>query len=496
MISSTMCHLYPINEHRRLTKPHPRNQAQVAAAHLQMAKNQQMIQQQQMRRDPSDVDINGQRPHTPSSAENAPSPSKRPRLDNIPSQMIGNGRGPSQAFPGPMMDANQAVHASNMLMQGGINPGSLSEPQFVAFQQQNPAVQQKSIQVYAQNLAKTQQRQSMSKPGMQGHGSPIMQSGLESGGSGVPDFFNNPALQMGRGVPNGNQAGGNHALQDYQMQLMLLEQQNKKRLLMARQEQDVGRPDGQPGMPGAPGFAPVMSPSGSRSGPSPGPNDQMRGTPKMAKSGLPGSPMPDGSMPQTRVSPAAVNFANGPVPPEMFQQVKAMNEANGTIMRPPQNSHPHFNGQPFNPQHMEAMARVQQPVRMPNGTWQQGPPGQAPMMQQPPQAQQPAQMGTPQQRNDMPPPQAVPTGPAVNGRPNSPNQPAAPPTPNQTNKANPNAKGKKERETRKVGLYKPICRRIDLLTYNRSVPRRPRQPVRLRRRHLQKQKILPPLQHP
>ena len=31
---------------------------------------------------------------------------------------------------------------------------------------------------------------------------------------------------------------GSHALQDYQMQLMLLEQQNKKRLMMARQEQD------------------------------------------------------------------------------------------------------------------------------------------------------------------------------------------------------------------------------------------------------------------
>jgi hypothetical protein len=31
---------------------------------------------------------------------------------------------------------------------------------------------------------------------------------------------------------------GNHALQDYQMQLMLLEQGNKKRLMMARQEQD------------------------------------------------------------------------------------------------------------------------------------------------------------------------------------------------------------------------------------------------------------------
>ena len=34
------------------------------------------------------------------------------------------------------------------------------------------------------------------------------------------------------------QSQGNHALQDYQMQLMLLEQQNKKRLLMARQELD------------------------------------------------------------------------------------------------------------------------------------------------------------------------------------------------------------------------------------------------------------------
>ena len=30
----------------------------------------------------------------------------------------------------------------------------------------------------------------------------------------------------------------NHALLDYQMQIMLLEQQNKKRLLVARQEAD------------------------------------------------------------------------------------------------------------------------------------------------------------------------------------------------------------------------------------------------------------------
>ena len=428
----------------------------MAVAQMQMAKNQQMIQQQ-MRRNPSDVDINGQRPRTPSSAENAPSPSKRPRLENIPPQIMA-GRGPPHGFPGQMMDATQAVHANNLLMQGGINPGSLSVDQFAAFQQQNPQVQQKSIQVYAQNLAKDQQRQSMSKPDMQGHGSPTMQPGLDIGGPGVPEFFTNQAaMQIGRAPPNGNQPGGNHALQDYQMQLMLLEQQNKKRLLMARQEQETGgRPDGQPGMPVAQGFAPGMSPSASRSGPSPGPNDQMRGTPKMGKAGLPGSPMPDGSIPQTRGSPAAINFANGPMPSEVFQLGKPMSDSNG-IMRPPPSSHPQYSGAHFNPQQIDAMARVQQPGRMSNGNWQQGPPGQAPMMQQPPQAQQPPQMGTPQQRNDMPPPQAVPV---VNGRPSSPSQPAAPPTPSQSNKANP--KGKKEKEnSRKVGLHYLVCKSVD-----------------------------------
>jgi hypothetical protein len=45
------------------------------------------------------------------------------------------------------------------------------------------------------------------------------------------------------GNPQAVTQTGNHALQDYQMQLMLLEQQNKKRLLLARQEQDhTGNP--------------------------------------------------------------------------------------------------------------------------------------------------------------------------------------------------------------------------------------------------------------
>ena len=399
---------------------------------IQNLRNQQIMQQQHpMRRDPSDIDINGQRPRTPSAGDHAPSPSKRQRLDGVPfnPQMLPNGRGPPQGIPGQQVMGDPALNANNLLMNNGINPGNLSDSQFASFQQQNPAVQQKSIQVYAQNLAKNQRQQSMSNVGgISDQGSPIMPPGMELGA--VPDMYNpNPAMIRPQpSAPNG--PGGNHALQDYQMQLMLLEQQNKKRLLMARQEQDTigGRPDGQPGMPGAPGFAPGMSPQGSRGGPSPGPSEQAkRGTPKMNAAGLPGSPMPD----SMRGSPAATNF-NG-INPEMYAPM------NGAI-RPPPSSHPGFNGQ-FNPQAMAEMQRA----RMQNGNWQQGPQGQMPMIQQPqpqPQPQQPPQMGTPQQRNDMPPPAGVPGGAAANGRTGSP---TVAPSPQPASKAPP-----KKKDTKKV----------------------------------------------
>lgn len=416
---------------------HPSQQQQLA----QLAANskQQMMAQQQMRRDPSDLDINGQRPRTPSSAENAPSPSKRPRLDGVTGfngpQMMPNGRGPPQGLQGQqMMDHNET---NSILMQHGINPTNLTQPQFNSFQNQTPAVQQKSIQVYTQNMAQ-QQRQNMPKPRIPGQGSPMMQAGMELAGTGPgTEYFNiNPGMAM-RAPVQTNGAGGNHALQDYQMQLMLLEQQNKKRLLMARQEHDSGpRPEGQQGMPGATGFAPVMSPQGSRSGPSPGPNDQIkRGTPKMGASVLPGggSPMPDGSMPQGRESPAAMNY-NSQMPQEVYQM-----KMEG--MRPPPSSHPRFNQQPMTQEQMEAVRANQM-----GGGWapQQR---QAPMMPQIPQAQQPAQ-STPQQR-PMPPPTTLPAGATTNGRPASPAVPApAPQTPSTTAKPNPKAK-KNDEKTRK-----------------------------------------------
>lgn len=408
---------------------------------------QQMLQQQ-MRRDPSEMDMNGQRPRTPSSGDNAPSPSKRPRMEAHPGMMMQNGR--------PQQMLNQANGSPNaLLMQGGVPPGNLSDAQLMAFQQQPLQVQQKSLDVYSQNLRNHEQRQNMNKPGMPGQGSPMMQAGMDM--NAVNAEFYGANMQMARGgMPNGNGGAnnGNHALQDYQMQLMLLEQQNKKRLLMARQEQEIPRgPDGQPGMPGGAGFVgPAgMSPSGSRSGPSPGPGDQVkRGTPKMGQAGLPGSPMPDGSMPQARGSPASAMAMGNGMQADMFQ-MKNMNDGitvmgpNGNMMRPAPSSHPTFNQQ-FTPQQMAEMQ--QRRAGMPNGNWQHGPQGQAPMMQQQPpqqpqQPQQPSQMGTPQQRGNMPPPSGVPAGAAANGRPGSPAQPAAPPTPSQTNKANPKKKDPK-----------------------------------------------------
>ena len=150
-------------------------------------------------------------------------------------------------------------------------------------------------------------------------GSPMMQ-GMN------PQFDTNMQMDMYnqrmagpqiQGAPGGGQSG-NHALQDYQMQLMLLEQQNKKRLMMARQEQDnaVNR-DGGPGAPMV-GMQPGGMSPGSRTGTSPNPVDQMKRTPQLG--GIPGSPSA-GEEDTTKKRPAKKNStANAPAtenePPE------------------------------------------------------------------------------------------------------------------------------------------------------------------------------------
>jgi len=427
----------------------------------------QMMQQKQnqMQRDASGMDGDRQRPSSPGSTDNAQSPSKRPRLGegpfnpNAPGGMRPVGGMPGQ--PGAGLPPNIQA-ASQLLMQNGINPQQLSPAQLQSFSQQTPASQQKSIQTYSQNLGQHQSQQmpnkQMPNAGMpQGQGSPMMAQGAD--GTNLNAYYNADMGGPGgmRPGPAGAPApgGSNHALQDYQMQLMLLEQQNKKRLMMARQEQDnmggMPRGDGPNPGPGANGqMMPEASPqAGGRSGASPNPAEQMkRGTPQMGSNGM-GSPLPDGA--QSRGSPNPMTFmgndVNQTLNPQFFKEMNNGNMvANGHIngMRPP-SSHPgqqgqqgQFNGQ-VNPQMMGAAGNrpgaAGQQVQ-----WPQGGPNGNQMPQQGPQAQGQVQ-GTPQQRNSMPPP----SGPAAaasnaNSRTTASPQQTPSSTPSQANKPAPKKK--------------------------------------------------------
>lgn len=406
----------------------------------------------QMQRDQSDIDINGHRPQSPSSAENAPSPSKRPRIEGGPmngQQLAPNGRGQGQGMPGQPNPT--------LLVQNGMNnPRAMTPAQAqAAFQQSGPGAQQKSIQVYAQNLALHHSRSALNNQGMPNG---IMNPGVMPNQADLVPMADGQGMypmgneyygangQMPQVRPGGMQTPGgqhgNHALQDYQMQLMLLEQQNKRRLLMARQEQDsmTTRAD-QPPIPGPGGLPPGTSP---RVGNSPNPSDQMkRGTPKMPQTGLPGSPSANDAMAQNRGSPASMNFSGGQMNPEMAGQF--FGGPNG--MRPP-SSNPAFSG-----------PQMGQPIpagagnRVPSGSWPQpgGAQGQQPMAPHQSPASQPQSTGTPQERNAMPPPPGPPAAGPNAGRqqPASPQTGAAPPTPQQANKPAP--KGKKDtKDNRKV----------------------------------------------
>ncbi|ORY54958.1 uncharacterized protein BCR38DRAFT_462126 [Pseudomassariella vexata] len=451
------------------------NLARTAMANNQNPQAMQMLQQKQnqMQRDPSDMEGNNRRPASPGSNDNAPSPSKRPRLDgNTPFNpqqggMMNNAR-PQQAMPGQQQVGigpnGAASQTQQLLMSHGINPQTLTPQQFQNFANQPAQNQQKSIQAYAQNLQQQQAQQMPNKvmpnPGApQGQGSPMMAQGPNS--AELTNFYNpgdmpgNGAMRPGPGG-NGQGGGSNHALQDYQMQLMLLEQQNKKRLMMARQEQDslggLPRGDGPagPGGPGGPGgpngqpFADA-SPQAQRPGASPNPSEQMkRGTPQMNPAGIP-SPIPEGA--QSRGSPNPMSFMPQQMEPNMaphFFKPGMDGSVNNNMAAP-------FNGQ-MNPQMMRAGQQGGQGG--PQMQWQNGPNGANPMAPQGgPQGQV---QGTPQQRA-MPPPSAPASGNGPNGRtqPSSPAQSnAAPPTPQQSNKAAPKKKDTKATKSKAAASKK------------------------------------------
>ena len=442
----------------------------------------QMLHQKaagQMQRDPSDMDGNRARPASPGSADNAPSPSKRPRLDGgapfNPNQgvMMPNGR-PGQGMPGQQQVGTGPDLARALLFQNGVNPTWLNPDQLQAFASAAPHVQAK-IASYSTNMSQHHGSQMPNKAmpnaaGPQGQGSPMVPQGPD--GNSLAQFYNSNEMGPGNmrpGAPNGQPAtSSNHALQDYQMQLMLLEQQNKKRLMMARQEQDIGtnnmpRVDG-PGGPGGPGAPPGpngqafqgTSPPGGRSGASPNPAEQMkRANQQMANAANMGSPLPDGAAP-SRSSPNAMNFMGANMDPNAgphFGMNMNMAQMNGA-MRPP-SSHPPFNGQMNQQQMLAAQRQAQQPGAQgaPMQWAQGGPNGQMPG--QPPQPQIQGAPG-PNQRA-MPPPPNAPVAAAAAVVANARNTTAspqvsnaAPPTPQQTSKPAP-----KKKETK--GAKAKVC---------------------------------------
>jgi len=180
----------------------------------------------------------------PSSSNNAASPSKHDHVDGLQfgqphpiHHCWGTSYGISAAES--MNTFNRGI---NLLTENGINPSYLTPAQMELFQAQSPQIQEQSIRLYASNMLIHQQRQYMPSPG-----STIIQPGVDDNMPGSSNGIT--ALQMNLGIQINS--AGNHALQDYQMQLMLLEQQNKRRLLLAKQEQDRVEGDGlvMPGQP-------------------------------------------------------------------------------------------------------------------------------------------------------------------------------------------------------------------------------------------------------
>ena len=141
--------------------------------------------------------------------------------------------------------SNTILDAKRRLLDKGIDPAGLTDSQLSAFPIQPPPVPIKTIQVYAQDMAKNQRQRKHSQDSQM---EPMLNEGqngdclLKTRQEPMASDTANPDHQDGSRptvhIPTISQpnAPKPHALQDYQMQLMLLEQQNKNRLIMARED--------------------------------------------------------------------------------------------------------------------------------------------------------------------------------------------------------------------------------------------------------------------
>jgi hypothetical protein len=237
----------------------------------------------------------------------------------------------------------------------------------------------KQLTAYKQNLVVQQSQQGLATRASLGGASPAnQQAQIPFGNPGIPGGMNFAGRDP-RNVPTQEQlremtehakqlggtlqhpSSGSHSLQDYQNQLMVLEQQNKKRLQHARQETNSRNDEPgnaplsgqfaqhgqglQPGQQQLQGTS--MSPSTSRTGPSPRISNlelqqQQRKPGQKGGSGA-ASPEPD-SVAQMRNPSSAFVGQTGGMTAEQFQQ---MTQMGGQAF-----SHPMLMGPNGQPQYM------------------------------------------------------------------------------------------------------------------------------------------------
>lgn len=110
----------------------------------QAAQQKQMING--MQRDGSGMAMGDQRPQSPANAENAPSPSKRPRLDgNAFNGQLGPGAR-SQGMQGAPMGATSGP-GGQMMMPNGMPQGEMGANSF-NFNGQNPQQKPMEVRIY------------------------------------------------------------------------------------------------------------------------------------------------------------------------------------------------------------------------------------------------------------------------------------------------------------------------------------------------------------
>ena len=146
---------------------------------------------------------------------------------------------------GPTNGFSKPIEPRNLLF--GLS-GTALAPQQVAFKGQHQAMQngqrqkyyaqqqqQAQAQAQQQQIHMQMQRQPPRPQAAQGYNGP---TGLFGSTNAATNVVSSNSAPFGSSTAGNPSSQGNHALQDYQMQMMLLEQQNQRRLIMARQEQD------------------------------------------------------------------------------------------------------------------------------------------------------------------------------------------------------------------------------------------------------------------